>query len=70
MESLRFDSHELLMIHLPRHVLVYDGTASQNGPQWCILKTGLYDDVYRAIDFMYEGNTITCGDKLEALKGL
>ncbi|HIC6096360.1 TPA: packaged DNA stabilization protein [Salmonella enterica subsp. enterica serovar Nagoya] len=69
MESLRFDSHELLMINLPRHVLVYDGTASQNGPQWCILKTGLYDDVYRAIDFMYEGNTITCGDKLEAVKG-
>lgn len=69
MESLRFDSHELLMIHLPRHVLVYDGTASQNGPQWCILKTGLYDDVYRAIDFMYEGNSITCGDKLDSLKG-
>lgn len=69
MESLRFDSHELLMIHLPRHVLVYDGTASQNGPQWCILKTGLYDDVYRAIDFMYEGNKITCGDKLDAVKG-
>ncbi|EIN8656626.1 TPA: hypothetical protein R4060_004855 [Citrobacter freundii] len=69
MESLRFDSHELLMIHLPRHVLVYDGTASQNGPQWSILKTGLYDDVYRAIDFMYEGNTITCGDKLESVKG-
>lgn len=69
MESLRFDSHELLMIHLPRHVLVYDGTASQNSPQWCILKTGLYDDVYRAIDFMYEGNSITCGDKLESLKG-
>ncbi|WP_052285694.1 packaged DNA stabilization protein [Kluyvera genomosp. 1] len=69
MEPLRFDSHELLIIHLPRHVLVYDGTASQNGPQWCILKTGLYDDVYRAIDFMYEGNAITCGDKLEAVKG-
>lgn len=69
MESLRFDSHELLMIHLPRHVLVYDGTASQNGPQWCILKTGLYDDVYRAIDFMYEGSSITCGDKLEPVKG-
>lgn len=69
LESLRFDSHELLMIHLPRHVLVYDGTASQNGPQWCILKTGLYDDAYRAIDFMYEGNKITCGDKLESVKG-
>ncbi|OEI71285.1 packaged DNA stabilization protein [Enterobacter sp. ku-bf2] len=69
MESLRFDSHELLLIHLPRHVLVYDGTASQGGPQWCILKTGLYDDAYRAIDFMYEGNAITCGDKLESVKG-
>lgn len=69
MESLRFDSHELLLIHLPRHVLAYDGTASQNGPQWFILKTGLYDDVYRAIDFMYEENSITCGDKLEAVKG-
>lgn len=69
MESLRFDSHELLMIHLPRHVLVYDGAASQNGARWCILKTGFYDDVYRAIDFMYEGNTITCGDKLESVKG-
>lgn len=69
MEPLRFDSHELLIIHLPRHVLVYDGTASQNGPQWSVLKTGLYDDVYRSIDFMYEGNAITCGDKLEAVKG-
>ncbi|EBP0972955.1 hypothetical protein LB58_20025 [Salmonella enterica] len=69
METLRFDSHELLIIHLQRHVLVYDVSSSQNGPQWCVLKTGLYDDVYRAIDFMYEGNQITCGDKLEAIKG-
>ncbi|EJL0268481.1 hypothetical protein NL221_005152, partial [Escherichia coli] len=56
MESLRFDAHELLIIHLPRHVLVYDASSSANGPQWCVLKTGLYDDVYRAIDFIYEGN--------------
>jgi len=69
MESLRFDSHELLIIHLPRHVLVYDAAASQNGPQWCVLKTGLYDDVYSAIDLMYEGNQITCGDKFEAVTG-
>lgn len=69
METLRFDSHELLLIHLPRHVLVYDASASQNGPQWCVLKTGLYDDVYRAIDFMYEGNQITCGDKQESVTG-
>jgi hypothetical protein len=69
MESLRFDSHELLLIHLPKHVLVYDGTASQNGAQWSVLKTGLFDDVYRAVDFIYEGNTITCGDKLESVTG-
>ncbi|NDO80389.1 hypothetical protein CJP72_06240 [Citrobacter sp. NCU1] len=69
LESLRFDSHELLIVHLPRHVLVYDGSASQNGPQWSVLKTGLNDDVYRSIDFMYEGNEITCGDKTEAVTG-
>ncbi len=69
METLRFDSHELLIIHLPRHVLVYDASSSQNGPQWCVLKTGLYDDVYRGVDFMYEGNQITCGDKSEAVVG-
>ncbi|EFC9718488.1 hypothetical protein E6E09_21280, partial [Escherichia coli] len=68
-ESLRFDAHELLIIHLPRHVLVYDASSSANGPQWCVLKTGLYDDVYRAIDFIYEGNQITCGDKLESVTG-
>lgn len=69
MESIRFDAHELLIIHLPRHVLVFDSAASQNGPQWSILKTGLFDDVYRAIDLMFEDNTITCGDKLEAVNG-
>lgn len=69
METLRFDSHELLFIHLPRLTLVYDAAASSKGPQWSILKTGLYDDVYRACDFMYENNVITCGDKTEAVTG-
>lgn len=69
METLRFDGHELLLIHLPGQVLVYDASASQNGPQWAVLKTGLGDDVYRAIDFMYEGNSITCGDKSASVKG-
>lgn len=69
METLRFDGHELLLIHLPGQVLVYDAAASQNGPQWSVLKTGLGDDVYRAIDFMYEGNSITCGDKSASVKG-
>ncbi|AFJ47263.1 packaged DNA stabilization protein gp10 [Shimwellia blattae] len=69
METLRFDAHELLIIHLTNHVLVYDAAASQNGPQWAVLKTGLYDDVYRGIDFIYEDNAITCGDKGEAVTG-
>lgn len=69
MESLRFDSHELLIIHLPRHVLVYDASSSQSGPQWSILKSGLADAVYRAIDFIYEGDAITCGDKKEPVTG-
>lgn len=69
MESIRFDSHELLVIHLPEHVLVYDGAASQGTAQWATIKTGLYDGAYRGIDFMYEGNTITCGDKTDTVKG-
>ncbi|MGG7116688.1 packaged DNA stabilization protein, partial [Klebsiella aerogenes] len=69
METLRFDAHELLIIHLPRHVLVYDASSSQNGPQWCVLKTGVGDGVYRAIDFAYEDNVITCGDKSLSVTG-
>lgn len=69
MEPLRFDGHELIIIHLPNDVLCYDASSSQNGPQWSILKTGLYDAPYRAIDFMYEGNKITCGDKTQSVTG-
>lgn len=69
LETVRFDSHELLLVHLPRHVLCYDAAAGQNGPQWCILKTGLFEDVHRAIDYKFEGNQITAGDKLEPITG-
>lgn len=69
MESLRFDSHELLLIHLPKHVLCYDAAASQNGPQWTQLKSGTADDVHRAVDYMYEGNEITVADKSSPLSG-
>lgn len=64
METLRFEAHDLLVIHLPKHVLVFDGSVTQGAPQWAILKTGLNDDAYRGIDFIYENNYITCGDKL------
>ncbi|GAA0484417.1 packaged DNA stabilization protein [Tatumella punctata] len=69
METLRFDGHELMLIHLPDHVLCYDASSSSNGPQWSILKTGLYDSPHRSIDFMFEGNQITCGDKVESVTG-
>ncbi|HEM8306989.1 TPA: hypothetical protein U2M51_003258 [Providencia rettgeri] len=69
MESVKFDGHELAIIHLPRHTLCFDGTGSQQYPQWGILKTGLYDEPYRAIDFMYEDNQITVGDKKSGLVG-
>lgn len=69
METTRFEAHELLLIHLPRHVLIYDGAVNQGGAQWAILKTGLSDDVYRAVDLVYEGNAITCGDKQSSQLG-
>lgn len=69
MESLRFDGHELIIIHLPNDVLCYDASSSQNGPQWSILKTGLNNDPYRGIDLMYEGNKIKCGDKHQSITG-
>lgn len=70
LETVRFDSHELLLLHLPRHVLCYDGAASQSGPQWTLLKSGIGDDVHRAIDYMYEGNEIGVGDKQDAVTGV
>lgn len=70
MESTRFEAHELLIIHLPRHVLVYDGSVNQGGMQWTVLKTGLGDDVHSAIDYVYEGNQITCADKFSPVVGV
>lgn len=66
MESIKFDNYELLIIHLPKYALCFDGLANN---QWLILKTGLYDDLYRAIDFMFFENQITVGDKKEGVIG-
>lgn len=69
LESLSFDAHELLIMHLPRHTLCYDMSASQNGPQWCLLKSGVGDDVYQGIDFHFDGSVITVGDKEQPVLG-
>lgn len=69
MESVRFEAHELLIIHLARHVLCFDGSASQNGPQWNILKSGLYDSVWRGVDLVWDGGAVTVGDKNQGVLG-
>ncbi|MGK9174111.1 packaged DNA stabilization protein gp10 [Yokenella regensburgei] len=69
MGSLRIDGHELLIINLTDQTLVYDAAASQNGPQWSVLRSGLDNGAYRAVDFIYEDNVITCGDRGQGFIG-
>ncbi|EQA1703539.1 packaged DNA stabilization protein [Cronobacter dublinensis] len=70
METTRFEAHELLIIHLPRHVLVYDGSVTQGGMQWTVLKSGIFDEVHSGIDYVYESNKVTCGDKVAGTIGV
>ncbi|WP_432525122.1 packaged DNA stabilization protein [Serratia sp. BFP-2025] len=70
MEAVRFDSHELLLIHLPKHVLCYDATASRNGQQWAVLTTGeSMGGPHTAIDYIFDSDTITVADKSEPRTG-
>lgn len=65
LEQLMFDQHALLICHLPDMTLVYDAI----GQAWSMIKTGLFDDVHRAIDYCNTGDKITCADKLGAFVG-
>lgn len=64
-ESLKTDDNQFLILHLPRHTLVYNATSQL----WNIIKTGLGDATHRAIDYRNEGDAVTCGDKLAGLLG-
>ena len=64
-ESLKTDDNQFLILHLPRHTMVYNATSGL----WSILKTGLGDNTHRAIDYRNEGDTVTCGDRLSAFLG-
>lgn len=64
-ESLKTDDNQFLIMHLPRHTLVYNATSSL----WSILKTGLKDGVHRSVDYRNEGDVVTCGDKLAGFLG-
>ncbi|AZF88795.1 DNA stabilization protein/tail needle [Salmonella phage Lumpael] len=66
LESLSYETHKLLIVHLPDKTLVYDHPVSQaqGVPVWSFLKTGILSlKPWRAIDVMNEGNRITVGDK-------
>ncbi len=67
LETLKFDAHDLLIAHLPRHVLVYDHNASQEiGPSWSILTTDISgDQPYRGIYHLYDGVEFSLADKRE-----
>lgn len=69
MESLRFDSHELLLIHLPRDVLCFDSAASSGGPQWTKLVSGYSGLPHSPVDYVYSNNSITAGDKVSPVTG-
>lgn len=64
-EQVKFDAHQILLIHLPRHVLSYDHAAAQAGANgWSILKTDTVGNkAYRGIHHIYDGSGFSCGDK-------
>ncbi len=68
-ESISFQMHDLLIIHLVRHTLVYDANGTSNGPQWCMIKTGREDSVYLGIDFFKEDEGITVANKVNYYLG-
>ena len=69
MESVKFDAHDLLVIHLPRHTLTYDHNSSGQGAfNWSILKTDIQGDAtYRGIHHIHDGDQWTVGDKRQPL---
>lgn len=73
LEAVSFESHKLLIVHLPDQTLVYDHPVSQaqGVPVWSIIKTGVQNAAgpHRAIDYCNEGQRVTVGDKREAILG-
>lgn len=73
LESITTTDGSYLIVHLPDDTLVYDaGASSAMGIQaWSFLKSSVSSSsgAYRAIDFCNEGQTITCGDTIEGVKG-
>jgi len=64
-EPVKFDAHDMIIIHLPRHVLVYDHIGSSQGEKrWSVLKSDtIGDKVYRGIYHINADNVWSVGDK-------
>ena len=65
MEPVKFDAHDMLVIHLPRHVLCYDHAASdQQNRRWTILKSDINgDNPYRGTHHIHARGQWSVGDK-------
>lgn len=62
-ESVKFDDHDLLIIHLPNETLIFDAMSKM----WGQIKTG--KDTHRAVDYQSIGNSVTVGDKQAGIYG-
>lgn len=64
-EPIKFDSHDLIVIHLLRDTLVYDHAASdQQNRRWSILRSDVAGTTpYRGIYHINRNNMFTAGDR-------
>ncbi len=62
-ESVKFDDHDLLILHLPNETLIFDASSKM----WSQIKSG--KDTHRAVDYQSVGNGVTVGDKQEGIYG-
>ena len=69
MEPVKFDNHDMLLIHLPRHVLCYDHAGSdRQNRRWTILKSDIQGEMpYRGIHHIHARGTWSVGDKIANL---
>ena len=65
MEPIKFDGHDIIIIHLLRHTLVYDHAASdEQNRRWTILKSDVSGNrPYRGIYHIARNNQYTVGDR-------
>ena len=69
MEPIKYDAHDMIIIHLPRHTLVYDHSASSAGQRnWTILKSDVNGDTpYRGIYHIVDNQQFYAGDKQDPI---